>query len=107
MYQYKARLVRVVDGDTVVLDIDLGFETTRRITVRLYGVSTPERFSEEGKLSTLATQAFLTGRDLVIETFKDRREKYGRYVAKIVVNDVSLGDWLVSQSLAKYVDWKW
>ena len=42
MYTYRAKLVKVVDGDTVDLDVDLGFHTTLRIRGRLIGVDTPE-----------------------------------------------------------------
>jgi micrococcal nuclease len=43
MYEYNCTIVRVVDGDTVDVDIDLGFDTWRRgERIRLYGVDTPE-----------------------------------------------------------------
>ena len=44
LYQYKANIVRVIDGDTVVADIDLGFNVWRRDErLRLFGIDTPER----------------------------------------------------------------
>ena len=42
MYHYKAQLVRVIDGDTIEADIDLGFKTWTRRKVRLAGIDTPE-----------------------------------------------------------------
>jgi micrococcal nuclease len=42
MYQYKAIITKVVDGDTVDVDIDLGFEVwLRNQRIRLYGIDTP------------------------------------------------------------------
>lgn len=41
-YLYKATLVRVIDGDTVVLSIDLGFKVTFQLNARLYGINAPE-----------------------------------------------------------------
>lgn len=43
MYEYHARALRVIDGDTVVLDVDLGFRVRTTMTVRLKGVNCPER----------------------------------------------------------------
>ena len=42
MYQYKAKLVRVVDGDTVDAMIDCGFSTFKKERIRLYGIAAPE-----------------------------------------------------------------
>ena len=42
MYEYAAKLVRIIDGDTFVADLDLGFNTTRKETVRMSGINTPE-----------------------------------------------------------------
>ena len=43
MYEYKVKVVHIVDGDTIDVDIDLGFKTvlTKR-RIRLYGIDTPE-----------------------------------------------------------------
>ena len=42
MYTYKAKLIRIVDGDTIDAEIDLGFDTIVRKRIRLYGINTPE-----------------------------------------------------------------
>ena len=43
MYEYKVKVVRVIDGDTIDVDIDLGFNTTlTKKRIRLYGMDTPE-----------------------------------------------------------------
>jgi micrococcal nuclease len=86
IYIYKAELIRVVDGDTVELMIDLGFDTSRKERFRLYGVDAPEMNTAEGK----AAKAWLIGilgpygaiyvQTIQLET-KAKRDKYGRFLA--------------------------
>jgi micrococcal nuclease len=94
MYQYSAKFVRGVDGDTVVLDIDLGFNVTVRETFRLYGINTPEthgvkKDSDEYKRGLAAETRLLAlllgsyNSKLRVDTFKDSKEKYGRYLATV------------------------
>ena len=90
MYQYKCKIVRVVDGDTVDVDIDLGFGVwLRKQRIRMYGIDTPEsrtRDLEEKKYG-LAAKAFLekwtNSGDLVLKTFKDGKGKYGRILGEL------------------------
>ena len=42
MFEYNATLVRVVDGDTVDALVDLGFDTWKKVRIRMYGINTPE-----------------------------------------------------------------
>lgn len=82
LYNYRCQLLRVVDGDTVDLEVDLGLETYRKVKCRLYGLNAPEKNTQEGK----AAAAWLADRlakvkTLYVETLKDRTEKYGRYLA--------------------------
>ena len=82
MYTYKAELDRVIDGDTIDVNIDLGFDITVHKRIRLAGIDTPEsrtRDLEERKRG-LASKARLvelldTG-DLVVES--QEVDKYGR-----------------------------
>jgi micrococcal nuclease len=94
IYIYKAELVRVVDGDTVDLAIDLGFDTFRKERFRLYGIDAPEIRFEAGK----AAKAWLWEALQPLEAFyvqtiqletKAKRDKYGRFLA--VLHD-DLGD---------------
>lgn len=84
MYRYRAKLLRVVDGDTVNLEIDLGLDVKRQIKCRLFGLNAPEKNTAEGK----AAAAWLVERlarckSIVAETIKDRTEKYGRYLVEL------------------------
>jgi micrococcal nuclease len=90
MYSYKAELVRVVDGDTVVLDVDLGFNTTLRETFRLAGINAPESRGPErieGKAAAAHLIGLLCNESLTIDTLKDSKGKYGRYLAYLYIED--------------------
>jgi len=83
----------LVDADTMRLEIDLGLDIRHRVTVRLAGVDAPELRTEAGKAARAYTQQWLyeaTGTDVLtspvavlVRTHKDRREKYGRYLADV------------------------
>ena len=90
MYQYSCKVVKVVDGDTIDVDIDLGFGVwLRNQRIRMYGIDTPEsrtRDLEEKKYG-LAAKEFLVkwtnAGNLVLKTFKDGKGKYGRILGQI------------------------
>ena len=90
MYEYKCKMVRVVDGDTVDVDIDLGFGVwLRKQRIRMYGIDTPESRTsdDEEKIYGKAASAFLTkwtnAGDLTLKTFKDGKGKYGRILGEL------------------------
>lgn len=111
LWRYRAKAVRVVDGDTVVLEVDLGFRIVLTEPVRLAGINTPELI---GKDSVRAHEAKAFTQDwlnadpvLYIRTELVReREKYGRILATIYREDdsVSLNDALVKADLAVEYD---
>lgn len=87
MYEYHALVRKVVDGDTMRLQVDPGLDLRVNLTVRLHGVNAPEMSTQAGKdakawvASWLATQA--PDGFVVLNTIKDRHEKYGRYLGII------------------------
>ena len=91
MYQYKAKLIRVVDGDTVDAMIDCGFSTFKKERIRLYGIDTPEcrTRDKEEKARGLAAKARLEeliaegDNEFIIETSIDKKGKYGRLLGKL------------------------
>jgi len=95
MYEYKCKIDRVVDGDTVDVDIDLGFGIwLRKERVRLYGIDTPEsrtRDLEEKKYGLAAksyVQSFLpVGSMQTLKTQKDDKGKFGRILGEFIVYD--------------------
>ena len=95
MYQYRCQILRVVDGDTVDIDIDSGFGVwMRKQRVRLYGVDTPEsrtRDLEEKKFGMMAkkyVKGYLPiGTDQILRTHKDGKGKFGRILGEFVVEE--------------------
>ena len=95
MYQYRCQILRVVDGDTVDIDIDLGFGVwMRKQRVRLYGVDTPEartRDLEEKKFGMMAKKYVKghlpIGTDQILRTHKDGKGKFGRILGEFVVEE--------------------
>ena len=86
LYQYQARVLRVIDGDTVQLDVDFGFDVRQRMTVRLYGINAPEMNTPEGKAAKMhLAMLIVEGMVLELQTLKDKREKYGRYLAVLML----------------------
>ena len=84
MHEYRCTILRVVDGDTVDVDIDLGFGVwMRKQRIRLYGIDTPEsrtRDLEEKKYGLLAkrfVEGFLAkGSTAILVTEKDGKGKF-------------------------------
>ena len=93
MYEYRVNIVRVVDGDTVDVDIDLGFGVwLKKQRVRLYGIDTPEsrtRDLNEKKYGLMAKE-YLKERisnGAILKTRLDGKGKYGRILGEFIVLD--------------------
>jgi|TARA_R110001592_G_scaffold116235_1_gene317464 micrococcal nuclease len=103
MYEYKAKVTRVVDGDTVDLLIDVGFNIHIKERARLYGIDAPESRTRdlEEKKRGLASKARLIeilesfGDTIVVKTSIDKG-KYGRLLAELLSQD---GDQNANQML--------
>lgn len=101
MYEYLATVLRVVDGDTVNVDVDLGLDISHRIKLRLYGINAPEMSTAEGILAKQHLIELLgTTNPVKILTVKDKVEKYGRYLATIIVAGVNLNQQMVTDGFA-------
>lgn len=93
MYEYKATVVSIYDGDTVKMDVDLGFYThLSRRSFRLAGIDAPELI--KGLTEGIEARDYLRslipiGSIVTIKTIKDRQEKYGRWLAYII-NDADV-----------------
>lgn len=87
-YIYTATLRRVIDGDTIEVDMDLGCGVYITERVRFYGLNAPEINTISGHDATSFVEANLAhaGNAMLLCTHKDRREKYGRLLANVFVN---------------------
>ena len=91
MHEYRCKIVKIIDGDTVYVDIDLGFGVwLHKERIRMYGIDTPEsrtRDLEEKKYG-LAAKEFLTNMldddgGIVLKTHKDGKGKFGRILGEL------------------------
>jgi micrococcal nuclease len=112
-YVYRAKCVSVYDGDTMTVDLDLGFGVwMKKQKLRLFGINAPEMRGEEkerGKISRDAVRGMAPeGCELVVSTHKDKKGKYGRWLASVYCTSKSnpdgpmmcINDALVSRGLA-------
>jgi micrococcal nuclease len=108
-YIYRVKQVlRVVDGDTIDADIDLGFDISLTKRVRLSGVDTPESRTTDLKEKALGLEVKewlkknLDGKkNILIKTeLPDSTEKYGRILGRLYVDDICLNDRMISEGYA-------
>ncbi len=87
LFHYRAHVTAVYDGDTCTADIDLGLGVwLRGEKLRLNRINAPElRGADDakGKAARDYLKSLIDGKDVLLQTIKDRREKYGRYLAEI------------------------
>jgi micrococcal nuclease len=104
LYTYKAKCTSVYDGDSITLDIDLGFNHWMlNQKIRLLGIDTPEiRGPErpEGLESAARLRGLIEGKDIIMVSHRDRAGKYGRLLATIYLNDVNINQLLLEEGWA-------
>ncbi len=106
MYEYNCEIKRVVDGDTVDVIIDLGFDIFYKSRVRLYGIDTPESRTrdKDEKVRGLMSKQYLIDElekgQVVIKTHKDKKGKFGRVLGEMYVGDKNINLMMVDDHLA-------
>ena len=103
-YWYSGTVIRVVDGDTVEIELQLGFKITRTDKFRILGIDSPETtyrrkgLSDEeweaekiagAKAKEFASELLPEGTEVMVRTHKDGQGKYGRYLAEIFIGDAN------------------
>jgi len=111
MYQYKCKIIKVLDGDTVDIDLDLGFNIVLvNQRVRMAGIDTPESrtTNKEEKPRGLLSKKKLAeklpvGSWQIIETQRsdNNDDKFGRILGVFILEDgTKLNDWLIKNNYA-------
>jgi len=103
MYEYKCTIVKVIDGDTTDVDIDLGFGVwMKKQRIRVYGVDRPESRTrdKEEKVYGLMAKEFVqqhlpVGSKQVLRTKKDGVGKYDRILGEFVIGDTTVNQLLI------------
>ncbi|MDB9847598.1 thermonuclease family protein [bacterium] len=104
MYRYNAKLDRVVDGDTVDALVDLGFDTWKKVRIRMHGMNAPEsrtRDLEEKKLGLAAKSRLielLRDGDFILQSHGVG--KYGRCLGTLWIEDIDINKTLISEGHA-------
>lgn len=111
MYEYRVKSIeKIYDGDTITIDVDLGFGISKTDKFRLALIDAPEVRGEE-RPEGLVSRDWLrerlfgaeeTGADITIKTYKDKTGKYGRYIAEVYVDGIMVNAELVDEGLAEY-----
>ena len=101
MFKYNAIVDYVVDGDTVDLSIDLGFDIWHKTRVRLLGLDTPEKWHPYGKVVKQYVIEQLQGKEVQIVSTK--QDKYGRYLVQIYLPKMekTFNQHLINENMAK------
>ena len=114
LYIYKAFVKEVYDGDTITVDIDLGLKTfIHDEKIRLFGINTPELRGDEkqkGIISRDYLRTLILNKEILLETIKDEKGKYGRYLGIIWANKfgkeyTNINQLLVNEGLAVKKDY--
>lgn len=109
MFTYNANVTRVIDGDTIVVDIDLGFTVwLKDVHVRLNGINTPELHATYGETQQAALKAkarvevLTLGKTVQLTTVKaNSQEKYGRWLGNVSIDGIDVNAAMIAEGLAK------
>jgi len=104
-YTYNAKCTDVYDGDSITVDIDLGFNVIlSKQKIRLLGIDTPELRGDEREQGLVVrdyVRDLVLGKELILESHRDKSGKYGRWLGTLYVDDVNINQLLLDENLAK------
>ncbi len=105
MYEYRAYVRKIYDGDSITVDIDLGFGIVlHNQKIRLLRINAPEirgEQREKGLVSRDALRNKISNKWIKVKTQKDKKGKYGRWLGELWLEEECINDWLVSEGLAE------
>lgn len=116
-YMYKIKeITKIYDGDTITVDIDLGFGITKSEKIRLFGIDTPELRGDERPEGLISRDYLIELYEnnkeytFYIKTIKDKKGKYGRYLGilyyydEVMDNKINVNEHLIQEGYAKIYD---
>jgi len=108
-YRYRAHVLKIYDGDTITVRVDLGFHTHRIERLRLARIDAWEVRGEERPAGLVARdwlRSQILDRDVIVQTIKDKTGKYGRYIAEVETLDGrKINDLIVANGHGRYQDY--
>lgn len=107
-YTYRAFVTRVVDGDTIDVTLDLGCCVYVKERLRLANIDAPEMRGTEklfGRQSKVVLAERVEGQHVIVQTEKDKRGKYGRYIATVWHEGTNINKWLIDNGHAEWRRW--
>ena len=106
MFEYLCKVTRVVDGDTIDVNLDLGFNIWHKARVRMVGIDSPESRTRRKaeKVLGLAAKArlkeLLKGQKVSIKCTKEKG-KFGRILSDVMVGDININKQLIDEGHAR------
>ena len=105
MYEYKVKITRVVDGDTVDAELDLGFDIIYRDRIRLMGIDTPESRTRNKREKSLGLESKARLKELcsihkgniLLKTAKEGKGKFGRILGEIWCFDTNINEKMIEE----------
>jgi micrococcal nuclease len=114
LYEYKInKILKIYDGDTITVEIDLGFGVAKKEKLRFDLINAPE-IRGDSRIEGLKSRDWLRmklyqaeqlNKDIIIKTKKDKKGKYGRYIAEIFIDNISVNRELVHEGLAVFKEY--
>lgn len=98
LYEYKAHVNRVVDGDTIDCLVDVGFHTFIKERFRFATINAPEMSTPEGVLVKKKVVELIENKD--IEMKVEEKDVYGRWLVTIFIDGMNLNDFMLKNGLA-------
>ena len=110
MYEYKARLVRVIDGGTIDADIDIGFQIHIGQRIKLYGVDAPDARSQDHVerdkgLASKNRLIEILPKEIIVQTMLNKRGKVGRILGIVFIKEehgelTNINDLIIKEGFA-------
>ena len=98
MYHYKAKVERVVDGDTLYARVDVGFHASFLLSFRILGINAPEMKTPEGPAAKAWLAGLIEGETVELRTEKD--DSFGRWLAHVTYEGRDIAQEMLALGLA-------